>query len=1310
MMRKLRLFKKLLILSALLLLSLLAGACFYLNSDAFSHRAKSWTITQLELRFALEAEIDSVRLRLWGLAFEVEGFRLFEAGRRWDGPAVEVERVRADFPVTLLLSSGLVLDGLELDGPVFHLRRQESGRLNLAEMFSRDSDGQPSVVPPVEIGALSILNGLLRYNQRDIPLNISRFGFRGEVHSTSQSGEYSGGLVLDGFELQTGQINLPPSRIEVQFQADSRQVKHLKASLTCQGLELALNGRVTDLEDLRYDLDFQARGDFEAIRSQGFLTAVQQALFESQGRLSGQGRDFHYQGRFQASKVSALGLLFESLEARIELTPQQAEFVDLKARLGRSELHSRGVVGFGSQMESRMDVEFRDFDWSGYIPFLDGQATMQAHLSWPGLEWEKMQGGGQLSYRAVARLDQLGSGLQEALPLQGGSSLRVSGGSVQLPDARAVGESAQIDFQAQLDWEDWKYSVAFKARQDNAQPLLTALLEEIGESVPQAVRQGLSLQGGLLASGRLSGKKSVYQLSGRLDECRLDWEGQPLGQFQSAFRLSEGALQLEESRLDGKGLSLGASQASISFDPPDASAVGLEARFDSFPLDRLHSLLPELAADDIQPQGRLSGLLRATRQEGQDWRLEGDLRVDEPKMWGQGMDSLQAQLAADKSTVQLRDVRGSIGPGLLNASLQIDLKRRRWQGTAQGQKIPLQAIAALQERLSLQGQADVQLGVEGSWDDPQFEVEVTSEDLAYGRSSLKEVRLTAKGDSQGLRFQARHRLFGSRLESKGELQLAAPWDLQAELTLEEVPLSPYLALLGLERLSAVDGRASGKVTLNGPLLDPQSFSAQAALDQVTLETAGYKLENQGPLTAHWEKGKVTIDPFRISGPESSLQLSGHVRLTEPPSLQMHLEGHSNLRILNDLIPSGDTWGEVELSVIVSGTLDSPRMVGSAEVQRAFLFNPALPTPLVDASGSFKFSPSLISIDRFAASTSYGKVQALGSVFLDGFEPQRWKINLFGSGLKVEFPSEVHSTVDADLDLLKSDSGQLVTGTVTVHSSEYRKPVTWTDLFSRYMGRRQDALYQGPGGDVALDVSVQGLRALHIRNNLADLQASASLNLRGTLSSPVILGSLQVDEGKLFLEDNQYDINRGTINFNDPRRTTPHLNFEAETSVRDFVITVSVQGTLDRPKIRFRSDPPLPSGDIVSLLAVGETMNGLRGPSNSASNGTVGMAAASRVLSRALQDSLEGQTSRLFGLQKFSVDPFLAGTGRGPGARITIGRQLGKNLAVTYITDLGSENSGQIVIVEVQLQSWLTAVGTREEDGSLAIDFKLKKRF
>ena len=98
------------------------------------------------------------------------------------------------------------------------------------------------------------------------------------------------------------------------------------------------------------------------------------------------------------------------------------------------------------------------------------------------------------------------------------------------------------------------------------------------------------------------------------------------------------------------------------------------------------------------------------------------------------------------------------------------------------------------------------------------------------------------------------------------------------------------------------------------------------------------------------------------------------------------------------------------------------------------------------------------------------------------------------------------------------------------------------------------------------------------------------------------------------------------------------------------------------------------------------------------------------MSNSLTDPLASRTSRFLGLDQFSVDPFLSGSERDPGARVTLGKQLGRGLSVNYSMDLGNTSQSQIVVFEYRVADWLTALGTREQDGSVAVDFKLKKRF
>ena len=87
----------------------------------------------------------------------------------------------------------------------------------------------------------------------------------------------------------------------------------------------------------------------------------------------------------------------------------------------------------------------------------------------------------------------------------------------------------------------------------------------------------------------------------------------------------------------------------------------------------------------------------------------------------------------------------------------------------------------------------------------------------------------------------------------------------------------------------------------------------------------------------------------------------------------------------------------------------------------------------------------------------------------------------------------------------------------------------------------DSLPTTGAPEVALDITVEAYQSIRATNNLADVVASADLSARGTLQNPVILGTVTIDSGLVFLENNEYEISRGIVNFNNPRRARPFVN-------------------------------------------------------------------------------------------------------------------------------------------------------------------------
>src|SRR5208337_2006335 len=143
--------------------------------------------------------------------------------------------------------------------------------------------------------------------------------------------------------------------------------------------------------------------------------------------------------------------------------------------------------------------------------------------------------------------------------------------------------------------------------------------------------------------------------------------------------------------------------------------------------------------------------------------------------------------------------------------------------------------------------------------------------------------------------------------------------------------------------------------------------------------------------------------------------------------------------------------------------------------------------------------------------------------------------------------------------------------------------------------------------------------------------------------PIMLGHIHVLSGELYFHNNRYRVARGDLNFANPFRLDPVINVEASTTIQQYEITLNFSGQSSKLNLSYRSDPPLPANDIITLLALGQpsSESTIRTGGTTQSSNTAG---ASALLSEAISSQLGGRVERLFGITRFRVDPGLTGVG------------------------------------------------------------------
>jgi len=235
----------------------------------------------------------------------------------------------------------------------------------------------------------------------------------------------------------------------------------------------------------------------------------------------------------------------------------------------------------------------------------------------------------------------------------------------------------------------------------------------------------------------------------------------------------------------------------------------------------------------------------------------------------------------------------------------------------------------------------------------------------------------------------------------------------------------------------------------------------------------------------------------------------------------------------------------------------------------------------------------------------------------------------------------------------------------------------------------------------------------MQTSVIRLQGEADLRIRGNAAKPVLLGRADIFEGEAYLNGTKYRLERGGVTFANPAITTPFVDLEAITRIRDYDITLSLSGDVSKSgglKTNYRSDPPLPTADIITLLAFGQTTEE-SAQLQQANQSAFSQQASNAMLAAALNATLNNRAQRLFGNSRIKIDPQgltteTSTTQSGPA--VSIEQQVKDNLTITYTTNV-AQTSQQVIRAEYNISRNVSIVAIRDQNGVVSFDVKIRRR-
>lgn len=472
-----------------------------------------------------------------------------------------------------------------------------------------------------------------------------------------------------------------------------------------------------------------------------------------------------------------------------------------------------------------------------------------------------------------------------------------------------------------------------------------------------------------------------------------------------------------------------------------------------------------------------------------------------------------------------------------------------------------------------------------------------------------------------------------------------------------------------------------------------------------------RTEARGDLSVGTEPGRVVLElkgglapgenPFeaRIDIPTGGQPFAGTVR--------------GSLGNLDLLLPWDGARGRVDYTAVLAGSDGPTRVTVDAGFQGALLPLPGFPYAFMDFAGTAKYDQGRLTVPSFTALFGGGTVRGSGEMGTgeEGIETIDMRAEARDMNLA---PAErVRAQVDGALRLLKEAQRFVLEGDLLVKRLNWRREIDEGLTFSSAASPAEEA---GPSffDGLTLDLHLRGDDDILFENSLGRFQARFNLSVTGSFESPVLLGDVDIRGGDLYFQDRTFRILNGRLSFTDPLRAEPYLDFRGETYVKDYRVTLTMNGPLSRLRPEFASSPPLAPDEILTLLALGESFR--RTYYTYSLERSTAMSAAS-LLSYQIADQAKRRTSGVLSLDRFRIDPYFPEDAPGSiAARLTVGKKLAGNLLLVYSTVLANSNvqttekEFPIFRVEWDISRRFSLVAGQDDRGKLSFDVKFRKRF
>ncbi|MFB3903132.1 MAG: translocation/assembly module TamB domain-containing protein [Acidobacteriota bacterium] len=1160
--------KVLLALTLFVFLTVVLGIGF-LHTGPGRKRVLSWLQDYLFANQGIRLDTEEIRYNLFDLAVSLREARLTSRASPDLPPILTADRMYVDLSLmSLVLRGFLQIEEARIDSPEVRIVILKDGRRNIP-VSPRDVEEKSGGLPDFLVKSLRLGNGSFLFRDDRTGLQARLGNWRMRIDGAWSTLNHEIKLDADGLVEQKDR-EIPSSHISLQAAVPSNLEKvvvhHL--GVTNPTASIQVQGTVDDLGKPNLGLKVSAHGDLARASALAGVSPPVAGRVEWDGEVRNTLDTLEVSGRVTGQNVSFRALEQVSFSSRVlwDMAQKRLMLSDLSVRSPEAELRGQASLSTEGAGQNTVFLNASRLDLGGLMRGLDigvriaSQVRGRVEAAWALDDLDAADVRADFQLAGTSR-----QASRDTLPLSGSVVVRKEGGQayVRLSEAETIGAALNADIRvSSLSNLGQKPSGRVSGRVSvqiaDLLRLTTGLARFLGQSGPLL---GTEVSGPAQLNARLGGTLQQPTASaevrapstkvGKLEDVSLE-----LAANYRADRLDvdRGVVAWRDQEL----LVGGTVSRLQSSDP----RLDLNARLDNGSIQSLF-----LALEKPPPVTGRFKLLAGAKGTVDNPEITAHLDASELGAYGEAFGALSAEATLQNRTLVSRlSLEKPGNQGRLDLDARYHLDNESYELKAQAPRFELTSLQ-LGDRvfagvLSLTGAG------RGTIADPAGRLQLNGRNLRYGEDVLGNIEAVVQAQNREATLRASAPRFNLALD--GSVGVEEPHPVKFTARFQGTDFS----VLPLPAKNVPEGHLQAEISGAGLLGELQDAEVTAKVQNLSMTTRGQTIRSQGPMTIGYANRRVSLDSVRLVSDPSSVELRGSIPIkpeAEPGAVT--LAANLDLGNVSSLLApeSGiKATGRLTIQGDVKGSLEELAPDLDVRLDNGSVSAPQLRDPLSGISLAARIEQEHAAIETLQARAGKGVITARARVpygMLPGDLPIRKGegsaeleagIRDFDLRSVAALPPDARGQVSVEIQA-QSPRADLRAATGTVRFGELALDVKGLEIrqaeptaitladgratISRLRLSGQGANLEASGavqvvqpGNIDLRVQGQispGLVELFTDKIQAEGETNLQLAAKGTLSKPVLDGSLELNQVQMQVEDPDVRIDglRGRLRLN-----------------------------------------------------------------------------------------------------------------------------------------------------------------------------------